>query len=207
MHSKRIVKAGKDLKEADNALIMVHGRGGSAGDILSLAEHLPVGDFALLAPQATGNSWYPQSFLAPPQANEPWLTSALAILESTVADIRAEGIAMERIYLLGFSQGACLTLEFVARHATKYGGVVAFTGGLIGDKLYPENYKGDFHGTRVFIGTGDPDPHVPVPRVHATTAVLTSLNAAVTEKIYPGMGHTISSDEIRQASRLVWPPA
>lgn len=204
MPNNKLITAGKDLTTAQQALIMVHGRGGTAADILSLAQYLPVDDFALLAPQAAANSWYPYSFLAPPGDNEPWLTAALGQLQRLLADVKARGIPDERIWLLGFSQGACLTLEFVTRHATRYGGVVAFTGGLIGDRIYAENYKGDFNGTPVFIGTSDPDPHVPVQRVRATTKILKDMHASVTEKIYPGMGHTISSDEIQQASRLVF---
>jgi phospholipase/carboxylesterase len=183
---------------------MVHGRGGSAEDILSLATHLQVNDFALLAPQATNHAWYPYSFLAPPAQNEPWLSSALALLKEVVEDVQSAGIASSNIYLLGFSQGACLTLEFVARNATEYGGVVAFTGGLIGDKIYPENYKGNFNGTPIFIGTSNPDPHVPVERVYATTNILQNMQAAVTEKIYNNMGHTINQDEIEQANKLVF---
>ena len=203
-HTKKIVAAGKNIKETEKVLIMLHGRGGSAEDILSLADHLQVKDFALLAPQATGNTWYPYSFMAPPVQNEPWLSSALAVLKEVLNDVIAQGIAAKKIYFLGFSQGACLTLEFVTRNATKYGGVAAFTGGLIGDKIYPENYKGDFNGTPVFIGTSDPDPHVPVERVHATANILKSLNASVTEKIYNNMGHTISQDEIELANKLVF---
>ncbi len=203
-HTKKIVAAGKNIKEAEKVLIMIHGRGGSAEDILSLAAHLQVKDFALLAPQATGNTWYPYSFMAPPVQNEPWLSSALAVLKEVVNDIIAQGIAAEKIYFLGFSQGACLTLEFVTRNATKYGGVAAFTGGLIGDKIYPENYKGDFNGTPVFIGSSNPDPHVPVERVYASTNILKSMNASVTEKIYDNMGHTISQDEIELANKLVF---
>ena len=203
-HTKKIVAAGKNIKEAEKVLIMIHGRGGSAEDILSLADHLQVKDFALLAPQATGNTWYPYSFMVPPVQNEPWLSSALAVLKEVVNDVIAQGVPAEKIYFLGFSQGACLTLEFVTRNATKYGGVAAFTGGLIGDKIYRENYKGDFNGTPVFIGSSNPDPHVPVERVYATTNILKSMNAAVTEKIYDNMGHTISQDEIELANKLVF---
>lgn len=206
MHTKHIITAGRKLEEADKALVLVHGRGGSAGDILFLADELAVGDYALLAPQATGNTWYPYSFLAPPAQNEPYLSSALDVLKGLVADINAAGIPNERIYFLGFSQGACLTLEFVTRNATHYGGVVAFTGGLIGDKIYPENYKGDFGGTPIFIGTSDPDPHVPVERVYATTNILKDMHAVVTEKVYAMMGHTISQDEIDQANNLIFNP-
>ena len=203
-HTKKIVAAGKNIKEAEKVLIMIHGRGGSAEDILSLAGHLQVKDFALLAPQATGNTWYPYSFMVPPVQNEPWLSSALAVLKEVVNDVIAQGVPAEKIYFLGFSQGACLTLEFVTRNAIKYGGVAAFTGGLIGDKIYRENYKGDFNGTPVFIGSSNPDPHVPVERVYATTNILKSMNAAVTEKIYSNMGHTISQDEIELANKLVF---
>jgi len=207
MHIKHIITAGRKLEEADRALVLVHGRGGSAGDILFLADELAVGDYALLAPQATGNTWYPYSFLATPAQNEPYLSSALDVLKGLVADINAAGIPKERIYFLGFSQGACLTLEFVTRNATRYGGVVAFTGGLIGDKIYSENYKGDFGGTPVFIGTSDPDPHVPVERVYATSNILKDMHANVTEKVYAAMGHTISQDEIDQANNLIFNPA
>ncbi|MBN8855199.1 MAG: phospholipase [Sphingobacteriales bacterium 50-39] len=204
MHTKNIITAGRPLNQADKALILVHGRGGRAGDILFLADELNVEDYALLAPQATGNTWYPYSFLAPPVQNEPWLSSALDVLKQLVADIKAAGISSENIYFLGFSQGACLTLEFVTRNATRFGGVVAFTGGLIGDRIYPENYSGDFGSTPVFIGTSDPDPHVPVSRVYATTNILRDRNAVVTEEVYPLMGHTISQQEIDKANDLIF---
>ncbi|MBD0295734.1 MAG: dienelactone hydrolase family protein [Flavisolibacter sp.] len=204
MHTRNIISGGKKISEAEKALLMIHGRGGNAEDILSLAAHLHVNDFALLAPQATNGTWYPYSFLAPPQQNEPWLSSALSLLKEVVDDTLAAGIAKENIYFLGFSQGACLTLEFVTRHADRYGGVVAFTGGLIGDKIYPDNYKGDFAGTPVFIGSSNPDPHVPVERVYATTNILKSMNAVVEEKIYNNMGHTIVQDEIDIANQFVF---
>src|SRR5689334_3809596 len=184
MHTKQIIRTGKQTGEATKALVMLHGRGGSAEDILGLAQYLPVNDFALFAPQATNNTWYPYSFLAAPKDNEPWLSGALAVVKELVADIQAGGIKAENIYFLGFSQGACLTLEYVTRNATKYGGVVAFTGGLIGDQIYKENYAGDFAGTPVFIGTSDPDPHVPVNRVIDSTGILTEMHAQVTQKIY-----------------------
>jgi len=204
MHTKQVIRAGKQTGEATKALIMIHGRGGSAEDILGLAQYLPVNDFALFAPQATNNTWYPYSFLTPPKENEPWLSSALAVIKEVVADVQATGIKTENIYLLGFSQGACLTLEFVARNATKFGGAVAFTGGLIGDKIYAENYTGDFAGTPIFIGTSDPDPHVPVERVHASAEILSEMHAQVTKKIYKNMGHTISQDEFDQVKDLIF---
>jgi phospholipase/carboxylesterase len=206
MHQKNILTAGKTLSKDSKVLIMIHGRGGSAEDILSLASHLDVADFTLLAPQATNGTWYPYSFLAPPAQNEPWLSSALALLKEVVDDLNAQGISSHQIYFLGFSQGACLTLEFVTRYATRFGGVVAFTGGLIGDKIHPENYSGDFAGTPVFIGTSNPDPHVPVERVYATSNILKDKGAAVTEKVYEGMGHTINADEIANANKLIFHP-
>src|SRR3954467_7447440 len=201
MHKKNIIAAGKELNE-NKVLILLHGRGGTAEDILSLASYLDVNDFTLLAPQATNNAWYPYSFLAPPAQNEPWLSSALKLIKELVDDVRSKGVPEENIYFTGFSQGACLTLEFVARNANKYGGVAAFTGGLIGDKIYSENYKGDFQGTPVFIGTSNPDPHVPVERVYATTNILKDMNADVTEKVYNNMGHTINQNEIENANNL-----
>lgn len=203
-HSKHIVTAGVPLAEAKKALVMVHGRGSSANDILSLAPHLSVRDFALAAPQATGNTWYPYSFMAPAVQNEPWLSSAIAVLRELVDEIVAGGIPARNIYLLGFSQGACLTLEFSARYAEPFGGIVAFTGGLIGKSIQTENYQGDFQRTPVFMGSGDPDPHVPVSRVNESSEILRKMNATVTEKIYPGRPHTISADEIRIANEWVF---
>lgn len=204
MHSRQIVYSGKNISEAKKALVMLHGRGATANDILSLSAHLNVGDFALLSPQATNNTWYPYSFMAPSNQNEPWLTSALSLVQETIAIILESGITKENIYLLGFSQGACLTLEFVARNADKFGGVVAFTGGLIGEKINPENYTGDFKNTPVFIATSDPDMHVPVERVYATANILRNMNANVTEKVYSNMGHTINQNEIEIANELIF---
>jgi phospholipase/carboxylesterase len=204
MHKKEILTSGKKLNEAKRALIMIHGRGASAGDILSLSKHLKVDGFALIAPQATNYTWYPYSFLAPPAQNEPGLSSALSLLTEIVADINHAGISSENIYLLGFSQGACLTFEFVTRHAQKWGGVAAFTGGLIGDKIDRENYKGNFNSTPVFIGTSDPDPHVPVERVKESVDILKDMNADVTLKIYKNMGHTISPEEIQSVNSLIF---
>jgi phospholipase/carboxylesterase len=204
MHKKNILFSGRPLSKDSKVLIFLHGRGGNAEEMFSLSSALDIKEFTLLAPQATNNTWYPYSFLAPPKQNEPWLSSALNLLKELVDDLIAKGIPTERIYFLGFSQGACLTLEFVTRNANKYGGVVAFTGGLIGDKIYHENYKGDFQNTSIFIGTSNPDPHVPVERVYATTNILKSMNADVTEKVYSNMGHTINQDEIDHANKLVF---
>ncbi|TAN19510.1 MAG: phospholipase [Chitinophagaceae bacterium] len=203
MHKELIIEAGNKNNPA-KALIMLHGRGANAEDILSLAAYLTVKDYALYAPQATHNTWYPYSFMIEPAENEPWLSSALELVGKTVKKISGRGIYRDHIYFLGFSQGACLTLEYVARHAEKYGGIVAFTGGLIGDKIYAENYKGDFADTPVFIGTSEPDFHVPVGRVNETTDVLKSMGASVTEKIYENMGHTIIQDEIDMANNIIF---
>jgi phospholipase/carboxylesterase len=206
LHQKNIVSAGRDIKESKKVLIMVHGRGATAESILSLSDLLQVKDFALIAPQATNNTWYPYSFMEAPSENEPWLSSALGLLKEIVGDLNRQAISSKDIYFLGFSQGASLTLEFVTRNATRYGGIVAFTGGLIGDKIYPENYTGDFAQTPVFIGSSDPDQHVPVERVHASANRLKDMHADVTEKVYPYMGHTINQDEIDLANKLVLNP-
>jgi phospholipase/carboxylesterase len=204
MHQKHVLLKGRKLGEAERVLVMLHGRGANAEDILSLAGYLKVSEFTLLAPQATGNTWYPNSFLAPPYTNEPWLSSAVSLIDDIIDDITENGVNNSNIFLLGFSQGACLALEYAARNANRYGGVVAFTGGLIGDKLYEQNYSGDFASTPIFIGTSDPDPHVPVQRVLDSVKVLKGMNAQVTEKIYENMGHTINEDEIETVNNLIF---
>lgn len=198
------ITAGTPLAEAKKALIMIHGRGAAAKDILSLSRHLNVDGFALAAPQAQGNSWYPLSFLAKPEDNEPHLSRALDTLTALVAEIEAQGIEKSNIYFLGFSQGACLVSEFTARNAAKYGGIVIFTGGLIGDQIYAENYGGNFNGTHVFMGTSNPDFHVPVARVNDTAALFKSMGANVTVKVYDNMPHTIVQDEIDMANQLIF---
>lgn len=204
MHQKKIITAGKKISEAKKAVIMLHGRGASAQDILSLSDHLNVADFAIIALQATNHTWYPYSFLSAPSQNEPWLSSAIQVIGELVQDIVAQGISKENIYFVGFSQGACLTLEYITRNADKWGGAVAFTGGLIGDQLYKQRYAGDFKGTPVYIGTSNPDPHVPVQRVQESEAVLKSMGAEVTVDIFPNMGHTISQEEVNKANKLVF---
>lgn len=187
-------------------MLMVHGRGATAESILTLADLLDVPGFAFLAPQAVDNTWYPNRFLAPLSANEPWLSSALALLEDTMATLAGSGVSVERTILLGFSQGACLVLEFVARHARRYAGVAGLSGGLIGPDNVLRDYPGSLDGTPVFLGCSDVDPHIPAPRVAHTAEVLTRLGASVTTRIYPGMGHTINDDEleaVRQMMRLL----
>lgn len=195
---------GLPLNDAKKALIMIHGRGAGAHDILSISKHLNVADFALVAPQAENRTWYPYSFLVPIDANEPSFSKSLEAIHNVVVAIQQNGIEKENIYFLGFSQGACLALEFTARNAAKYGGIVAFTGGLIGDKVYEDHYKGNFENTPIFIGTSDPDFHVPVERVNETEVLLKKMGAAVTKKIYDNMGHTISQDEIDVVNEILF---
>ncbi len=204
MHSKNIITSGKPVSEASKVLIMLHGRNSTADDIISLSHYLIIEDFAVMAPQAINRSWYPYSFLSPPEQNEPWLTSALDLLTIIVKELNEQNISSDNIFFLGFSQGACLTLEFAARNAVKYGGISAFTGALIGDKIYRENYKGDFQQTPVFIGTSDPDPHVPLERVQATAGILKQMNANLSLKIYQNLGHKISQDEINEINSFIF---
>jgi predicted esterase len=188
--------AGEPLGRARAALLMVHGRGASAEDILSLANEFDQPGFAYLAPQAANNTWYPNRFLVPLADNEPWLSSALSFVGDVLAEIINAGIPPERVMLLGFSQGACLTLEFAARHARRYGGIVGVSGALIGPENTPRDYVGSLVGTPVFLGCSDVDPHVPRERVDETAEVLSRLGGEVTERLYPNMDHTVNRDEI-----------
>jgi phospholipase/carboxylesterase len=176
---------------------MVHGRGATAEDILELAGELKQGGFAYLAPQAAQHSWYPNSFLAPIPSNEPGLSSGLAVIASILVQLAEAGIPAERTILLGFSQGACLALEFAARHAQRYGGLVGLSGGLIGPDGTPRDYAGSLGGTPVFLGCSDSDFHIPKERVEHSAEVLQRLGGEVTKRLYPRMGHTVNRDEIR----------
>ena len=202
-HTKQLLEAGRPLDKASRALIMLHGRGATSHDIIGLHHHLPLPDYYIVAPQATNLTWYPYSFMAPVAQNEPWLSSTLHLVRSLVEDVEAAGISSDRIYLLGFSQGACLALEFATRNARRWGGVIAFTGGLIGDKINTANYAGDFGASNVFIGNSDNDPHVPLSRTQESEGVLQKMGASVVHKVYPGMGHTVNQDEIAAASRIL----
>jgi phospholipase/carboxylesterase len=188
--------AGEPLDRARAVMLMLHGRGATAADILSFAGELARPGFAFLAPQAAGNAWYPNSFLAPIASNEPHLSSALAVIDALLDRIVAAGVPLERVMVLGFSQGACLGLEYVARHARRYGGVVGWSGGLIGPDGTPRDYPGSLDGAPVFLGCSDVDPHVPRARVELTAETLRHLGGDVTMRIYPGMGHTVNQDEI-----------
>lgn len=189
-----VLAAGEPLATAAAAAVLLHGRGAPAESILSLIPDIGQPGFAYLAPQAQGHTWYPHSFLRPVAQNEPRLSSALAAVEAVLAHIEAAGVSAEKVILLGFSQGACLALEYAARNARRYGGVVGFSGGLIGASLRP--YSGSLERTPVFLGSGDPDAHVPASRVSESAEVLTRMGAAVTKRLYPGIGHTIIQDEL-----------
>lgn len=203
-HAKgAVLEAGARPESAAAVLVLLHGRGAAAEGMLGLVDEIGVGDVAAVAPQAVGNTWYPHSFLAPTEANEPYLSSALRKVETVVADLLARGVPAGRIALLGFSQGACLASEFVARHPRNYGAVMALTGGLIGPPGTPRNYNGSLAGVPVFLGTSDPDPHVPIERVIETKAVLKRMGAAVEVRRYPGMPHTINEDEIDACRSLL----
>ncbi len=188
--------AGEPLTNARAAMIMVHGRGASADDILSLSHELRVPGVAYLAPQAAGNTWYPYSFLSPIAQNEPGVSTALAAIADVLATIERAGIPAERTMLLGFSQGACLSLEFTARAFRRYGGIAGLSGGLIGPEGTPRDYSGSLAGTPIFLGCSDVDPHIPVARVLETATVLRRLGGDVDMRTYPGMGHTINEDEV-----------
>lgn len=198
-----IYAAGKPLAEAKGVLILLHGRGATAQDILSLAGEFYHPDLAYLAPQAAGHTWYPNSFLMPLTQNEPYLSSALQRVGEVVAQVEAAGIAAERIILGGFSQGACLSAEYVARNARRYGGLLVFSGGLIGPPGPPRDYAGTLTGTPIFLGCSDVDFHIPKERVTESADLFRRMGAQVTAKLYPNLGHTIIEDELDHARQIV----
>jgi phospholipase/carboxylesterase len=199
----KIAVAGPPLKEARAAVVMLHGRGGSADDILSLAGALRQADLAYIAPQAAGRTWYPYSFLAPLEQNEPYLSRSLAAIGAIMQDLAGRGIPSERVALMGFSQGGCLALEYAARNAKRYAGIAGLSAGLIGPPGLTRDYQGSLAGTPVFLGCSDVDSHIPLDRIKVSTQVLRAMHAAVTERIYPGMGHTINQDEVAHVRRLL----
>jgi predicted esterase len=200
-----VLRSGPDVSDARLVAILLHGRGASAEDILGLSHEFRAADIAYLAPQAARSAWYPLPFLAPVQQNEPWLGSALGLIAGLVDTLGQQGVPSERLILMGFSQGACLALEFAAQHARRYAAVVAFSGGLIGPPGTPRNYQGGFGGTPIFIGCSDIDPHIPLDRVRESATVCRAMGASVDERIYPGMGHTINADEIEAVDALLAP--
>jgi phospholipase/carboxylesterase len=197
-----VVQAGEPLDKARAAMILLHGRGASAEDVMTIAAELPQPGFVYLAPQAAGNAWYPNPFTAPLETNEPYLSSALAVVETLLAKVE-ETIPARRVILLGFSQGACLILEFAARHARRYGGVVGLSGGLIGPEGTPRDYPGEFDGTPAFLGCSDVDPHIRKDRVLEAGEVFKRMGSQVTVRLYPGMGHTVNQDEIDSVREIL----
>lgn len=197
------IAAGAPLEKAKAAVILVHGRGATPESMLPLAEAFGRADIHYVAPRAAQNTWYPNSFLAPIETNEPWLSSALAVLGALVAGLAGGGFSSDRIGIIGFSQGACLTSEFIARNARRYGMAGVLTGGIIGPPGTPRDYSGSLDGTPVFIGSSDIDPHVPLERIKETTVVLSALGAEVDERIYPRMGHTVNDDEVQAVKALL----
>jgi phospholipase/carboxylesterase len=203
-HSGQPIRsAGEPLHIAKAALLMVHGRGAHAQDILSLTTHFTQPGFAYLAPQAADFSWYPNRFMAPIQSNQPWLSSALAFLDHVLSRIAAAGIPPERTLLLGFSQGACLALEYAARNARRFGGLAGLSGALIGPDEIHRDYRGSLAGTPVFLGCSDVDFHIPQERVQHAAQILQSLGGEMTVRLYPNMGHTINQDELDFVNRMM----
>jgi predicted esterase len=198
-----VLQAGVPLEEARLAMIMVHGRGASAEDMIGLAQELRTDGVTFLAPQARGNTWYPFPFLRPIAENEPGISSALNVLAGLTRSLEQQGVGADRLLLLGFSQGACLALEFAARQPRRYAGVVGLSGGLIGPDGTDRNYAGSLEQAPVFLGCSDRDPHIPLARVHETAGVFRRLGARVDERIYPAMGHTVNDDEIEAVRALL----
>jgi len=198
-----VLQRGAAFNAATGAIVLLHGRGASAEDILGLAQEFDLPELAYLAPEAAEHTWYPYSFLSPIQQNQPWLDSALNLVAETLQRAITAGIERSKIAIVGFSQGACLATEFVARNAARYGGLVAFTGGLIGPPGARFVYSGELSGTACFLGAGDRDPHVPWKRVEETASVLSGLGAVVTLRRYPGLPHTINEDEIDHAKTIL----
>jgi phospholipase/carboxylesterase len=199
----RTLMYGTPLEEARAAMIMLHGRGASPEDILGVAPHIDPGGVIYLAPAAMGGTWYPQRFLLPQSANQPYLNSALARVGGLISRVTNAGIAAEQIVLLGFSQGACLAAEYAARHPQRYGGVAVLSGGLIGSEEDLQGYKGSLGGTPVFLGCSDIDPHIPETRVRRSTEILQQIGAQVEVRIYPGMGHNINRDELDAVAAML----
>ena len=198
-----LVTAGAPLDVAEGAVVLVHGRGATARSIIRLADEFHQRGVAYLAPQAARNTWYPNAFTAPVESNEPGRSSGLRAIQNAVTEATEANIPTERVMVLGFSQGACLASEYVARNPRRYGGLAVLSGGLIGESVDPSDYQGDLERTPVFLGCSDVDPHIPEERVHASAAIFEELNGDVTTRLYEGMGHGINQDEIDQVSEMV----
>jgi len=198
-----LVTAGAPLDAAEAALVLVHGRGATAQSIVQMADEFHKHGVVYFAPQAARNTWYPNAFTAPVESNEPGRSSGLQAIDDAVTEANDAGIPTERVMILGFSQGACLASEYVARNPRRYGGLAVLSGGLIGESVDPSDYEGDLDGTPVFLGCSDVDPHIPEKRVHESTEIFEQLNADATKRLYEGMGHGINQDEIDHVSRMV----
>jgi predicted esterase len=200
-----VIRGGAPLSSASTALVLLHGRGATAEDIYSLGEEVSMGvpGVALLAPQAAGNTWYPQRFLAPLAQNEPYLASALGVVGKLVGEITRGGLAFNKIVLLGFSQGACLSLEFAARNPRRYGGVMGLSGALIGPQGHPRDTTGSLEGTPVYLGCSDRDAHIPLSSVDESAEIFEKLKARVTKSIFEGMGHTVNAEEVAMVQGVV----
>ncbi len=203
MHNGRKLALVGKRETASVAVLTLHGRGDSARGILGLADALGTDGVLYAAPEAEGNAWYPQSFLRPLADNEPYLTGALQAVGDALGELENLGFAAENVVLLGFSQGACLALEFAARNAKRYGGVVALSGGLIGPDGTPRDYEGSLGGTPVFLGCSDVDAHIPEARVMESAGVMNKLSGTVDMRIYPGMGHTVNEEELETARAII----
>lgn len=201
--NQQIVTGGVDIDEAKIAMILIHGRGASAQSMLMFADEFNQEDIHYRAIQAKGHTWYPRSFMAPKEMNQPGIKSGLQAIYDQIADLNNKGITTNKIVLLGFSQGACLTTEFAARHPQRYGGIIGFSGGLIGENINTQNYQGSMEQTPVFLGCSDRDPHIPQERVDLTEKVFGKIGANITKKIYVGMGHTVNQDEIDHVNQLL----
>lgn len=198
-----VLRMGRAPEKASGAVVLLHGRGSNAEDMMGLAQELNLPGVVFMAPQASGHTWYPNSFMAPREENEPWVSSALAKVETVVQELESLGVAREKIAVLGFSQGACLASEFVASHPARYAGIVALTGGLIGAPGINLQHAGDLAGTPVLLSSGDPDPHVPWSRVEETARELERMGAVVKVDRYPGRPHTVSRLEVVAARTLL----
>lgn len=203
IHNEPVATAGEPLSSANKVVVMLHGRGDRAENFIRLSQELSVEKVAFLAPQAIQNTWYPFSFMEAVERNEPQLSLSLGGVAELMDNLQGLGFDYQNVYLLGFSQGACLSLEYSARHARRYGGVIAFTGGLIGQQIDTTQYSGNYEETPIFIGSSDHDPHVPEARIGESEQVLTEMGASVNKKIYPNIGHTIIQEEIDVAQRIL----
>lgn len=201
--NQQVATSGPEPEDADLAIILTHGRGASAESMLMFAKEFNRDNIHYRAIQASGHTWYPRSFLAPKEMNQPGISSGLQAIYDQILELNEAGVPTEKIVLLGFSQGACLTTEFAARHPQRFGGIIGFSGGLIGEEIDPKNYNGSLEKTPVFLGCSDPDPHIPQERVDITEQVLQQLEGDVTKKIYKGMGHTVNKDEIEEVNKIL----